>query len=105
MVYTLPPVTACHPVIIFVPLVTLVLWSLLPHFKLAASKSPGLATVFEEHGKSSVLTNGVGSSSREMSSSSIQAQPMLSRGRRPSAAVVEADFAALRQEKVPGIID
>jgi len=30
---------------------------------------------------------------------------MLSRGRRPSAAVVEADFAALRQEKVPGIID
>jgi hypothetical protein len=68
--------------------------------KLASAKTPGLETVYE----TSPDLNKRSSSSAAMSSSSnLQMQPMLSRGRRPSAAVVEADFAALRAGKVKSL--
>lgn len=65
--------------------------------ELASSKSPGLETVYEASPELNKRSNGTLAMS---SSSNLQMQPMLSRGRRPSAAVVEADFAALRAGKV-----
>jgi len=72
-----------------------------PVIKLASSKSSSsaaLETVYEQGDQSGLKVNG--SSTNMSSSNNLQMLPMLSRGRRPSAAVVEADFAALRQDKV-----
>ena len=64
---------------------------------LASSKTPGLATVYEVPSSDS---NQQPKEPKMSSSSSSLQMPMLSRGRRPSAAVVEADFVAMRQQKV-----
>ena len=65
----------------------------------SSAKAPGLETVYEL-GTVSETTKGILKEPKMTSSGSNLSMPMLSRGRRPSAAVVEADFAALRQHKV-----